>query len=128
VIVDEQLLREGEPIADVVTQYLDDSGASAVALRSPIRFEFAPNAAGDNHPAAHLTLNESHCRIACAAPMHPYRFLDFVYRQFYPDLRSAQEAWFSAAAGRLLGRNALTDADRDLPHMSWQVHGEIAAA
>lgn len=122
VIVDEELLREGEPIADVVRLYLDEASGSAVALRSPIRFDFDPASVGEGHPAAHLTLNDQHCRIACVAPMHPYRFIDFVYRHFYPAMWTAQRPWFRAAAGRMLGERVLTDEDRGFPHVMWELH------
>jgi hypothetical protein len=122
VIVDERLLRDGEPIADVVEVYLDEQASSVVALRSPIRFEFDPVSARPGHPASHLTINGADCRIACVAPMHPYRFIDFVYRHFYPELRAAQMEWFGEAERRMLGSRMLTEDDRAIPHVVWRLH------
>jgi hypothetical protein len=119
VLVDHALLKEGEPIGDVVEVYLEGPATSAVALRSPIRFDFDPSAATTGHPAAHLTINGPECRIACVAPMHPYRFIDFVYRHFYPDLRDAQRAWFVEAERRILGARVLADHDSRTPHVTW---------
>lgn len=122
VLVDQQLLRDGAPIADLVELYLEQPHRSAIALRSPIRFDLDTAAASSRHPAAHFTLNESHCRIACVAPMHPYRFLDFVFRQFYPELRHAQMGWFDEAANALLGEQVIADKDRSSPHIAWDLH------
>lgn len=115
-----QLIQEGEPIVDVVDAYLAAGPASAVVLRSPIRFDFDPAAAKPGHPAVHLTINGSDCRIACHAPMHPYQFIDFVYRHFYPQLWSAAEDWFDAASRRVYDTGWLTDDERSLPHVAWQ--------
>lgn len=120
VIIDEELLRLGEPVADVVEVTLA-SDPNAVALRSPVRFDFDPGSAAPGHPAAHFTINGDDCRIACVAAMHPYRFIDFVYRHFYPTLWRAQSTWFGAAVGRRLGERVITDADRMHPHMVWHV-------
>jgi hypothetical protein len=126
VVLDERLLWEGEPIADTVRVYLDEPTHSAIALRSPVRVDLDMSAADAGHPAAHLTLNESDCRIACVAPMHPYRFIDFVFRHFYPRLRLSQEDWFREASRSLLGDRVLADEDRAFPHLAWDLHPSLS--
>jgi hypothetical protein len=42
--------------------YMEDLERS-VALRSPIRFDYAPEAAADFHPASHISINKQTCRI-----------------------------------------------------------------
>lgn len=121
-IIDLQMLRDGEPIADVVEIFLHEQSRAVMPLRSPVRFDFGPGSASEGHPAAHLTFNNSNCRIACVAPMHPYRFIDFVYRHFYPELRAAQEDWFREAARRLLGQRVLTEDDGADLHLTWPLH------
>jgi len=118
-VVDQTLLREGTPIADVVSLYSD---LSEVALRSPIRIDYAPGQAKLNHPAAHLTINSSDCRIACVAPMHVHRFVDFIFRHFYPLLWNAHSLFFAESAWRHLGGQVLNDEDRSTPHLVWDVH------
>jgi hypothetical protein len=120
--VDEDLITAGEAVEDVVRLQLDNDPPDCVRLRSPIRFDFDLGAASDRHPAAHLTLNSSSCRIACVAPVHPYRFLDFVYRHFYPEMWAAQADWFSAAESRGLGDKVISDADGSIPHINWPVY------
>ncbi len=119
VIVNEALFRGGEPVGDVVERYLEGHLLSAVALRSPVRFDFDPEVSTDTHPAAHMTINGPACRIACVAPLHPYRFIDFVFRHFYPALRSSHRAWFDEAAGRRLGGRVLADDDALGLHVAW---------
>lgn len=120
VLVDESLLVDGEPIDDVVSGYLD-TGVFDVTLRSPIRFDFDAIAARPGHPAAHFSVNGPACRVACIAPVHPYRFLDFVFRHFYPSLHEAQRAWFEPAGRRHIGGRVITDAEREQVHLTWPV-------
>lgn len=119
-LVDDDLLQEGEPIADVVELYSESM--DAIALRSPVRFDYDRAAAKPGHPAAHLTINSSDCRIACVAPMHASRFLDFVFRHFYPQLRAGHEPFFSECAKRHLGARVISDEDCEGPHLMWRLH------
>ncbi len=117
-VIDEGLLQAGEPIADVVEIYAE-TGESQVALRSPVRFDYDAGAARGGHPAAHLTVNSSDCRIACVAPMHAHQFIAFVFGHFYPQLRSLHDHFFSECSRRHIGRRVITDAEREEPHMMW---------
>jgi len=126
-IVDTEFLEEGNPIDEVVGMYVE---LSDVALRSPIRFDYDLRAAKGNHPAAHLTLNSADCRIACVAPMHALRFVDFIFRHFYPALWNAHSPFFDAAAWRHMGAPVITSEDRTSPHLIWDVRAtetEVAA-
>lgn len=118
--VDSTYLLEGEPILDVVDLYLK----RYPLMRSPIRFDFDPKAAKPGHPAAHLTINGMDCRVACVAPIHPLRFVDFVFRHFYPTMWAAHDAFFSAAPHRHLGKAVLSDEDRRGLHIMWDVHAK----
>lgn len=117
--VDENLLLE-EALSDVVDLQLL-GGHQTISMKSPVRFEYDPSAAKAGHPAAHFSLNGPDCRIACIAPVHPYRFLDFVFRHFYPIYRAAHEGWFGDAAVRQLGQRVISADDRDGVHLSWSV-------
>ena len=93
--VDHQLLVQGEPILDVLDLYID---AERPMMRSPIRFDYDPVSGRVDHPASHLTFNSFDCRIACVAPMHICRFIDFIFRHFYPPLHKAHLRFFDAGA------------------------------
>lgn len=115
--IDIELLAAGEPLADLVELYRDGDAL----LRSPIRFDYDPVSAKPGHPAAHMTINGTECRIACAAPVHILRFADFVFRHFYAPFWHAHYPFFEAAAWRHLGPSTLTDEDRYSPHMAWDL-------
>lgn len=90
--VDQDLL-----VTDPVSDVLDLNAAEAhddITMQSAIRLDFDPRAAGPSHPAAHLTLNVSSCRIACEAPMLPEDFVRFVYRNFYKDQFASSAQFF----------------------------------
>lgn len=120
--VDSDLL-ESEPILDVVDLHRDREPL----LRSPIRFDFDPAAAKPGHPAAHMTINGMDCRVACVAPIHPLRFVDFVFRHFYPTMWAAQEEFFASAPYRHFGKAVLADDDRKSLHIMWDVHAKSSA-
>jgi hypothetical protein len=118
VVVDETLLAEGEPVEDVVSLHLDE-GEVGLTLRSPVRFDYDQAAAREGHPAAHFSINSPQCRLACVAPVHPYRFIDFVFRHFYPVLRGVHDSWFESAGRRHLGKRVITERDRGAVHLTW---------
>ncbi|MEV6527212.1 DUF2290 domain-containing protein [Longispora sp. NPDC051575] len=122
-LLDESLLDEGEPLADVVSLYGD---IRDVALRSPVRFDYDFAAAGPGHPAAHMTINSVDCRIACIAPMHVLRFVDFIYQHFYPQYWRAHAPFFAEAVWRHVGQLEIVDSDRRMLHLAWDVHATAA--
>jgi hypothetical protein len=117
-VIDLDLLTEGEPM-EVVRMYADDP-KQEVALRSPVRFDYDSENATNGHPAAHLTINSDACRVACVAPMHAYRFIDFVFRHFHPSHHKAHAKFFSSASLTHLGDRSISDEDRHSPHISWR--------
>ena len=118
--IDEQLLTDGEPLVDVIEAYRDGDAL----LRTPVRFDFDQNNASEHHPASHMTFNGMDCRIACAAPMHPLRFVDFIFRHFYKSYWDAHAAFFGAAGWRHLGSSTLTDPERAAVHITWDIHAK----
>ncbi len=116
--LDLTLLREGEPAADVV----DLCRNSDASLRSPIRFDFDRQAAARGHPASHFTINGIDCRIACVAPLHVMRFLDFIFRHFHVRLHAAHLPFFEEAHAQHIGPPSLEDDERSQIHFSWDVH------
>ncbi|MFE6645025.1 DUF2290 domain-containing protein [Nocardioides sp. NPDC057772] len=122
--VDPDLLASGEPLADIIDIYRDGDAL----LRSPIRFDFDPEASKAGHPAAHMTLNGVDCRIAAVAPVHALRFADFVFRNFYAELWVAHQPFFSAATARHLGPAVITDVERQELHVAWDTHSKLLSA
>lgn len=116
--IDPELLAAGEPLADVIELYREHEPI----LRSPVRFDFNPRSAKPGHPAVHLTFNATDCRIACAAPLHPLRFVDFVFRHFYADLWRAHLPFFGPAAWGHYGSSTLAHDEHQSLHLTWDLH------
>jgi hypothetical protein len=122
--VDQTLLQEGYRVIDILDLYRGNESA----LRTPLRFDFDPGNAAEGHPAAHLTLNSRHCRIACVAPLHVLRFADFVYRNFYPRLWAAHRNYFAAASWRHLDAPQTEAPPRGVAHVMWDTNASAAGA
>jgi hypothetical protein len=82
---DEIRLDTGEiyPLADFIDDLSEDEFRDRLRVRAPIRFEYDPENAGDEHPSSHLHLGRADCRIAVSCPLHLDTFLRFVFKRFY---------------------------------------------
>lgn len=105
------------PLLDVLDLY-SSGGAGEVVLRTAIRFDFDVERAAPEHPAAHMTLNASHCRIACAAPLRLGRFVDFIFRHFYPELWQIHP-YLATISQKTWGAHTVTEAEAQRLHVSW---------
>jgi len=114
--VDHELLNE-LPFEDVMDLYSGDS-ADNVLLSSTVRFDYDAGRAGVGHPAAHLTFNTPSCRIACAEPMRLGRFVEFVFRNFYPHLWSIHP-YLGQVSSRALSDRTITEDEAEGPHVMW---------
>ncbi|WP_281920363.1 DUF2290 domain-containing protein [Nocardia cyriacigeorgica] len=112
---DLSLIREGLALDEV----FELCSSEDVLLRSPVRFDYDPAASRLGHPAAHMTLNSSECRIACVAPLHAHRFTNFVFEHFYSDYWKSHHDFFSVASYRHIGEPVISDTDREGMHLSW---------
>jgi hypothetical protein len=112
------LLEGDESFAEVMEGFSQVDNRT-IAMRSPIRFDFDLDAARSQHPASHMTFNSEHCRMACVAPMHVGRFIDFVFRNFYPEQWRNHAEFFNELSDRHIGDHGLTDEDRAFPHITW---------
>lgn len=115
--IDQDLLVT-EPLTDVLDLHTADPHEE-ITMQSTIRFDFDPVSAASGHPAAHLTLNVSSCRIACESPMTPESFLRFVYSNFYKAQWLSQRAFFDALP-RDARQSTVTDEERLEPHVAWR--------
>lgn len=115
--LDLTLLDDGFSVEDLVRLY-EESPDQPVALRSHIRFDYDPGAAKTGHPAAHFTINSADCRIACVAPIHMNRFIDFIFRHFYPDQYRAHPGIFEKPEAHISAPR-MAEEDRESPHLAW---------
>lgn len=56
-----------------------------IRLEGPLRFDFDLEAGTVEHPAVHLTISRSCCRIPVAYPLSIGHFAKFVFAHFYPE-------------------------------------------
>ena len=97
-----------------------DNVKDNLLLRSPIRFDYAPDEATESHPASHLTLDGPGCRIPVRSPLQFGTFIEFVLCNFYLD------AWRHRVVDRLRylrhdDEECLSDQDRRRIHLSWEL-------
>ena len=90
---------------------------NGIKLRSPIRFDYDPKNSADNHPASHLTVNETCCRVPLKAHMDAKRFIDFVFTNFYPHVWDQLKDLLT-----LPNKNppvCIEDSDKNKVHINW---------
>ncbi len=75
-------LARSEPLLDVIDLYANEMPR----LRTPLRFDYDPDASKPGHPASHLTLSSHDCRWAIRGPLSLGHFIQFVFRHFYVEL------------------------------------------
>ncbi|MCU9949521.1 DUF2290 domain-containing protein [Pseudomonas sp. PDM13] len=62
-----------------------------IHCRAPLRFDYAPHQAADNHSSTHVHLGMENFRLPVQRPMEPRRFIRFIVRTAYPDVWSSPE-------------------------------------
>jgi hypothetical protein len=104
-------------ILDLINDQLMTEIEENLLLKSPIRFDYAPGAAADYHPASHITLNDPSCRIPARAPLNFDTFMKFILENFYFDV------WRSQAVIRELAfsheEDCMSDHDRSRAYLHW---------
>jgi len=104
-------------ILDLINDQFMTEIEENLLLKSPIRFDYAPAAAADYHPASHITLNDPLCRIPARAPLNFDTFMKFILENFY------FAAWQSKAVTRELAFNhendCMSDHDRSRAYLDW---------
>lgn len=71
------------PILELVDHYID-RGIDEVRLKTPVRFDYEREADAADHPTSHLTFQSPDCRIPVVSPLSLGHFVEFVFRNFYP--------------------------------------------
>lgn len=116
IVIDSALLSEGFALTDVVELQL--SGAEGVLMKSMLRFDFDPANARPRHPETHLTMNSVECRIACVSPLRVGRFIDFVFRNFYPSVHERDPYLQGITLGGWFDKSIAED-DASTLHIAW---------
>lgn len=56
------------------------------AMRSPLRYDFDSSNDNEHHPAAHVHMQHSECRLSAKRPICFNTFIKFIFTNFYPDV------------------------------------------
>jgi hypothetical protein len=83
----------------------DSEELPKLQLRSPIRFDFDPDAQTPGHPASHVHVSNGGCRIPVYAPLSLGHFVRFIFRHFYPAAWQEHEflrSWPLGTQGRTI--------------------------
>ena len=102
--------------------YQDDDMYADVVARNivpfPVRFDYDVQEEHQEfaHPKAHLTLGQyQNCRIPVTAPMVPFRFIDFILRNFYHTAFARQVDGLPVRNGSFA--ESMRPAERDVVHV-----------
>jgi hypothetical protein len=104
-------------LLELIQSSFMDRLEESVLMRTPIRFDFAPEQATASHPASHITLNDPSCRVPARSPLGFDTFMKFILENFYPDI------WeHSTVKGALVlhqETECLAPLDRVRAHLYW---------
>jgi hypothetical protein len=116
-ITPDELRAFGGGLLEFIRDAFMDRIEENLLLRSPIRFDYAPAAVADFHPASHVTVNDPSCRIPARAPLRFDTFMKLILENFY------LEAWQDPAIARELAFSqedeCLSDHDRGRAYLHW---------
>lgn len=117
-VLDNELLQIPDvTISDLIREIYLSNVEHELALKAPIRFDFAPSDAGVDHPASHATFNEASCRIPVRAPMRFDGFMQFVLANFYPVALGENGVSDSIIRGDDV--ECIVEGDRRKMHITW---------
>lgn len=108
--------------SEVLDELIDCLGSTAddIQLRSMVRFDYDPANQKEKHPATHLTINNSECRIPVKSPLYPGTFVDFIIRNFYPDKISQHEFLKELPRNKYDGIT-IADKEQEILHLTEQI-------
>ncbi|PZR09405.1 MAG: hypothetical protein DI536_22780 [Archangium gephyra] len=98
------LIREADEEFDVADYVASCDLRSQAMLISPLRFDFTPTEARENHSASHVHLGPD-ARLPVSGPVHPIRFFRTIVGLYYPEQFEAVEADLASSG---FGRRTLT--------------------
>lgn len=77
-------------LTDVILDKIHDADLDVFRSRTPLRFDYDPDAQLPGHPSVHLHLNEEECRIPVKSPISLRRFFDFINTHFLESIISPE--------------------------------------
>jgi hypothetical protein len=103
-------------IIDNILDRMASGDTSSFRARGPLRFDFAPEQAHEEHPETHLHLGHEECRIPVKSSLSIKSFMTFIVENFYPDVL-ANNSLHSNCADWFTG-DSLTEKQRFKHHLN----------
>jgi len=92
-----------------------------VRFRTPLRFDFAPKEATPGHPASHIHMQVSECRIPVERPLGFASFVRFIFRNFHSQDWASAGMWDSLTDNLDAEKDTcLHDDDLFIQHLAWK--------
>ncbi|EKN4706232.1 DUF2290 domain-containing protein [Yersinia ruckeri] len=113
--VDAAELMERE-ISDIILDRMQDVDLSSIRCRSPLRFDYAPLQAAENHAHVHLHLSEENCRIPVKSPLCLRQFMTFIVTHFFEILSKDKSLYLETETWD--GLDTLTDKEKKSLHIN----------
>ena len=103
-------------IIDYVLERMATGDTQFFRARSPIRFDYAPEQAKEEHPVTHLHIGHEDCRIPVKSSLSIKSFMTFIVENFYPEIKENQALYGSTA--HWFSGDDLTDGQRFRHHLN----------
>jgi hypothetical protein len=113
----EELDAHGGGLLEFITDAFLDKIEDSILLRSPIRFDYAPDAVAEFHPASHVTINTTSCRIPARSLLQFDTFMKFILENFY--LAAWQHPKIVRALTFRLETECLSAHDKSRAYLNW---------
>ncbi len=90
---------DSSDITDIILEKMSQGDIESFRSRSPLRFDYAPNQATEEHATVHMHLSEETCRIPVKSPLCLKEFVTFIVLNFYdvlvqdPSLYQELKTW-----------------------------------
>ena len=114
---------DGRTIEEVIEDLRPDERRDMLRLRTPVRFDYQPMDIGDLHSPCHMHIVRECCRVPVRSAMPPRVFLEFVFRNFYPEHWTDQRDRLFAQQLKRLGTwntpTTIEPNDVKFAHLHW---------
>lgn len=119
-VLDSSDLKLGQ-VLDLFDLYADSTNwHKDIQMRTPVRFDFDPANASDDHPASHVHMQSGNCRISVDSPICFNRFIRFIFRNYYCDSYKQHFFWDDLQIERLYCNPAFQPISPKHEFFSWR--------
>jgi len=108
----------GIPVADLIEDAIEGCAPDRIAASGWVRFDYARTGEGPSHPASHLHIATSSCRMPMVAPVSPRTFMRFIVQHYYPF--SGAPGLVSAVSEGLFAGRCMVETQEVEPHLNWR--------